>query len=121
VRLTQNIPNFRAAYGSDNAVNSLLGHHVTKLFHRDDDPETNEWASKLIAKETRYRHSVFTQRDSGNQLSVTEVEEASCPPSEFMTLKNGGKTNNMLVEAILFQSGRLWLGELRWARRQFAQ
>lgn len=63
-----------------------------------------------------------SRRDSHNsQTSITEVEEDSCPPKEFMGLKNGGKRNSYIVEGILFQSGRLWLKNQRWVVRKFSQ
>jgi type IV secretory pathway TraG/TraD family ATPase VirD4 len=129
VRLTQNIPNFLDAYGRDgkHKVDTLLGNHATKIFHRNGDPTTNEWASKVIAKETSYKHSISTRGSIqgaiglNSQASFTEVEEDSCPPKEFIGLKNGGKKNNYIVEGILFQSGRLWLRDQRWVVRKFSQ
>jgi TraM recognition site of TraD and TraG len=99
VRLTQNLPNFLDAYGRDgkHKVDTLLGNHATKIFHRNGDPTTNEWASKVIAKETAYKHSLSNsgslQSSSGfsSNTSVSEVEEDSCPPKEFIGLRNGGK------------------------------
>jgi hypothetical protein len=127
VRLTQNLPNFLDAYGRDgkHKVDTLLGNHATKIFHRNGDPTTNEWASKVIAKETTYRHSLSNsgslQSSSGlsSNTSVTEVEEDSCPPKEFIGLKNGGKKNNNTVEGILFQSGRIWNKDQRCTLRRF--
>jgi hypothetical protein len=129
VRLTQNLPNFLDAYGRDgkHKVDTLLGNHATKIFHRNGDPTTNEWASKVIAKETTYKHSISSsgsvQSSSGFNYnpSVSEVEEDSCPPKEFIGLKNGGKNNNYVVEGILFQSGRLWNKDRRWTRMKFKQ
>ena len=129
VRLTQNLPNFLDAYGRDgkHKVDTLLGNHATKIFHRNGDPTTNEWASKVIAKETGYKHSLSNsgslQSSSGfsSNTSVTEVEEDSCPPKEFIGLKNGGKKNVYTVEGILFQSGRLWNKNQRWTVRRFKQ
>jgi hypothetical protein len=129
VRLTQNLPNFLDAYGRDgkHKVDTLLGNHATKIFHRNGDPTTNEWASKVIAKETAYKHSLSNsgslQSSSGfsSNASVSEVEEDSCPPKEFIGLKNGGKKNDYVVEGILFQSGRLWNRDQRWTVRRFKQ
>jgi TraM recognition site of TraD and TraG len=129
VRLTQNLPNFLDAYGRDgkHKVDTLLGNHATKIFHRNGDPTTNEWASRVIAKETAYKQSVSSsgsiQSGSGfnNQFSVSEVEEESCPPKEFIGLKNGGARNKFIVEGILFQSGRMWLKDRRWVVRHFKQ
>src|SRR5271166_3881881 len=129
VRLTQNLPNFLDAYGRDgkHKVDSLLGNHATKIFHRNGDPTTNEWSSKVIAKETAYKQSMSSsgsvQSSSGfnSQFSVSEVEEESCPPKEYIGLKNGGQKNGFIVEGILFQSGRLWLKDKRWCVRRFSQ
>jgi hypothetical protein len=124
VRLTQTLPNFLDAYGSDgkHKVDTLLGNHATKIFHRNGDPTTNEWASKIIAKETTYRHSISANGSSGNsQTCVTEVEEDSCPPKEFIRLKNSGRKHNCIVEGVLFQSRRLWLKDQRWTVRRFSQ
>jgi hypothetical protein len=129
VRLTQNLPNFLDAYGAQgkHKVDTLLGNHATKIFHRNGDPTTNEWASKVIAKETTYKHSISTSGSiysaggANSQSSVSEVEEDSCPPKEFIGLKNGGKKNNYIVEGILFQSGRLWKRDQRWLVRKFNQ
>jgi TraM recognition site of TraD and TraG len=129
VRATQNLPNFLDAYGphGKHKVDTLLGNHVTKIFHRNNDPTTNEWGSKMIAKDTQYRHSISNtgsiHQPIGNQsqASVQEVEEEVCPPKEFMSLKNGGPTNKFIVEGILFQSGRLWKRDQRWTIRKFKQ
>ena len=129
VRLTQNLPNFLDAYGRDgkHKVDTLLGNHATKIFHRNGDAVTTEWSAKTIAKDTQYRHSISgsgsVSAASGptSNVSVSEVEEDSCPPKEFIGLKNGGKKNNYTVEAILFQSGRLWRKSERWTTVRFNQ
>ena len=123
------MPNFLDAYGRDGKakVDTLLGNHVTKIFHRNGDPVTNEWASKVIAKDTTYKHSISSSGSIhqpiglNSQISVSEIEEDSCPPKEFIGLKNGGPKNNFVVEGILFQSGRLWKKEHRWLVRRFRQ
>jgi type IV secretory pathway TraG/TraD family ATPase VirD4 len=129
VRLSQNVPNFSACFGRDGKalVDTLLGNHVTKIFHRQGDPATNRWAADVIAKETQYRMSVSSTGtvhqpiDLNPQWSAQEIEEDSCPPKEFINLKNGGKKNGLRVEAVLFQSGRLWKGDKRWTVVNFSQ
>lgn len=129
VRLTQNLPNFLDAYGRDgkHKVDTLLGNHATKIFHRNGDPTTNEWASKVIAKETTYRHSlsssgsVSSSQGFNASASVSEIEEDSCAPKEFIGLKNGGVFNEYVVEGVLFQSGRLFKKDQRWCIRRFLQ
>ena len=131
VRLTQNIPGFVKSYGGGAAaqitVDAILGNLVTKLFLKNSDPTTNAWASKLIAKEMTYKHSLSNsgslQSNSGfnSSSSVSEVEEASCGEKEFLSLKNGGAQNKHIVEAVLFESGRLWARDQRWIVRKFKQ
>jgi TraM recognition site of TraD and TraG len=129
VRLTQNLPNFLDAYGRDgkHKVDTLLGNHATKIFHRNGDPTTNEWAAKVIAKEIAYKHSLSSsgsiQSSQGfnASTSVSEVFEDSCQPFEFIGLKNGGIKNDCMVEGILFQSGRLWKKSERWTVCRFRQ
>ena len=81
----------------------------------------------MIAKETQYKHSMSSsgslQSNSGfnSQTSVSEVEEESCSPKEFIGLKNGGWRNKREVEAIVFQSGRLWRKNQRWTVCRFKQ
>jgi hypothetical protein len=129
VRLTQNVPNFLDAFGRDGKakVDTLLGNHVTKIFHRQGDPTTNRWASDVIAKETQYKLSLSNSSSTNqpiglnSQISVAESEEDSCAPKEFIGLKNGGLKNKLIVEGILFQSGRLWKRDERWSVVRFTQ
>jgi hypothetical protein len=121
VRICQNYPLLRVAYGSKDVVDSLLENHVSKILHRNDG-ETNEWAARLIGKHIDVRHSISRNGTSGSdqQISASEHEVDSCPTSEFINLRSGGPPD-WLAEAVLFQSGRQWLGSLRWARRTFTQ
>ncbi len=129
VRLTQNLPNFLDAYGPNgkHKVDTLLGNHATKIGHRNGDHTTNEWFAKVIGKELAYKHSMSNsgslQSNSGfnASASVSETYEESCQPFEFLNLKNGGYKNKLKVEAILFQSGRLWRGDQRWTTVLFSQ
>lgn len=127
VRLAQNLPGFIKSYGGGEqaklGVNQALGNLVTKLFLRNDEPDTNAWASRLIAKETIFRPSLSSSATGGSSVfstSMAEVELPSCSEKEFLTLRNGGKKNNYTVDGILFQAGRLWDGE-RWITAQFPQ
>jgi hypothetical protein len=122
VRLTQNLPNFLDAYGRDgkHKVNSLLGNHVLKIFHRNSDPETNAWASEVIAKQFLVRHTISVS-DGKSSASANQAYEHSCPPHIFNGLLNGGEKNDKIVEGIVFQSGRKWKGKHRWIKMKFRQ
>jgi hypothetical protein len=125
VMLSQTVSNFYDAYGhkGKHKADIIMGLPSTKLFHLSGDCETNEWASKVIARDVSYRFNVASNGDGSNrhQVSISEHDDFSCPPQEFMGLKNGGRRNNLIVEGILFQSGRLWKGRERWIVRKFRQ
>lgn len=59
VYLTQSVSNFRAALGDNGEAkaNALLGNLATKVFHRNSDAATNQWAAEMIAKGTIVRYS----------------------------------------------------------------
>jgi hypothetical protein len=107
IRLTQNLGGCYAAYGGpagQHKVDQLLGVHSTKIWHRNDDPTTNDWASKIIGSDRVTRTSVS---ESGG-TSLSEHDDPLCPPSKFLGLANGGPEHRWTVEAIVAQSGRLF-------------
>jgi len=125
VRLTQNLPNFLDAYGPNgrHKVETLLGNHVLKIWHRNGDPTTNEWASKVIGKQFKMKHALSIGGTEKGRMSasVSEEYQDSCPPHEFVGLTNGGAANDCVVEGIIFQSGRLWQDNRRWTVMKFRQ
>jgi len=82
---------------------------------------TNEWASKIIAKDKSYKHSLSESGSVQAKASVSQSEEYSCSTMEFLGLKNGGAGNNHVVESVLFQSGRLWQKDKRWLLTNWKQ
>lgn len=117
VYLTQNLPNYYAQMGDYAGVKGLLGNLKTKIFHNNDDVETNGWASELIGKETQTRYSSSTSSPKNkevNQLEVnrsmttSQVVEYQVRPEAFTTLKQGGQENSNTVSGILFKSGKVW-------------
>ena len=123
VKITQGLPAYLDAYGKDgrHKVDALLGAHTTKFFHRNDCAETNTWASKLIAKDTVYRRSMSNSGAQGSMnTTISQMEEESCPAKTFLGLKNGGPENKRIVEAVIFESGRLFNGD-RWLIGEFSQ
>ncbi len=131
VRMTQNIPGWVKSYGGGQlaqiTVDSILGNLCTKILMQNSDPVTNAWATKMIAKDLEYKHSLSNSGSTSSangfnaSASVNETREDSCSPEEFMGLKNGGPKNNYIVEAVVFQSGRLFLKNRRWVIRRFKQ
>lgn len=122
VRLSQNLANYLKVYGNENAVNTLLGNHASKIWHRNGEPGTNEWASRVIGKKYRAKHSLSMGAENGKMsASVNEAYEDSCPPHLFKDLLNGGEENDKTVEGIIFKTGRKWKGDLGWTKMRFEQ
>jgi hypothetical protein len=131
VYLTQNYSNYLSALGGEVArpkVDSLLGNLQTKIFHQNGDAVTNRWAAEAIGRRLKYRygssvsHGVSAQ---GYTNSVTESEqqvlELDLEPSAFTTLLKGGTPSQNVVEAVIFQSGRVWSNGRTWLRALFPQ
>jgi hypothetical protein len=123
VYLSQNLPNYYAAMGGANArdkTDSFLGNLQTKIFHANGDSVTNAWAAELLAKTWQYRKSVnnSVSKDSSHFFpevtgiqeshSLSESLEYQVLPHMFTTLRKGGFQNNLEVDAIIFQGGRIW-------------
>ena len=115
VYLTQNLPNYIEALGGDtaaqNTAESFLGNLQTKIFHANGDKTTNQYAADSIAKSWQQRSTSGTsggvQGMSVNR-SQSEAFEYTVAPREFTMLRKGGAANNLEVDAIIFQGGRVW-------------
>jgi hypothetical protein len=123
VYLSQNLPNYTASLGGSQGksrVDSFMGNLQTKIFHANGDSTTNEWASNMVAKTRQYRKSmnsstsqdgkIFMPDTVGRQSGMghSETVEYQVLPHEFTTLMKGGHQNDLIVEGIIFQSGRVW-------------
>lgn len=119
VYLTQNLPNYYIQMDNYAGVKGLLGNLKTKIFHNNDDVETNSWASELIGKETQTRYSSSTsspkdrdkegkQVEINRSMTTSQVVEYQVRPETFTTLKQGDLVNNNVVSGILFKSGKIW-------------
>lgn len=113
VYLTQSLSNYYAVLntrGGTAATDSLLGNLVTKIFHANGDPVTNEWAERVFG---HTKKAVFGATQGHGQPSSQNLHfafEPSVPASSFTTLKKGGKHSQppFLVTAKCFQGGRIW-------------
>ena len=120
VYLTQNLPSYHTQMGGPNAkaaTDAFLGVLQTKILHANGDPETNEWAERTVAKEWAYRSSSSRQpdqkgpegtRQGGVTTSVQPNLENRLLAQTFTRLRKGGPTNKGLVDAVVFQGGRVW-------------
>lgn len=117
VYLTQNLPNYYAAFGSGDKgkheADALLGNLDTKIFHANGDNVTNTWAADTIGRSWQ-RHTSFNtntnyqqtgQQNSGG-AGTNESYDYIIPPTEFTTFRKGGEPNGLVVDGVIFQSGR---------------
>lgn len=120
VYLSQSISNYYAVLGAHGReeANAFLGNLVTKILHANSDNNTNEYASGLIAQHWSIKsgggfsvnndghgHPGNSSSNSGNW---SEQLVSKILPAEFTTLRKGGPANNLEVDAIVFQGGRIW-------------
>lgn len=122
--LTQNINNYYAALGGEDAarpmVDSLMGNLQTKIFHAQGDSGTNRYASEMIGSSRQLYFSggpsqeqydpldFFDEQRSYANCSFSEHLDFDVPPREFTLLRTGGAANNFLADCILFQNGRVF-------------
>lgn len=137
ILLTQTISNVYAMLGGQTGpaeANSLFSCMVTKIFHANDS-FTNNWAAEQIGHTKQFLvnvNSSFQQADMFDRLmgngfpqinaGVSETIAHEVPPRAFTTLRTGGRKNNRLVDAIVFQSGRVFSDTRRpWRYATFRQ
>ncbi|GMU37836.1 MAG: TraM recognition domain-containing protein [Phycisphaerae bacterium] len=143
VLLTQGVPGVYAALGGSDKgraeADSIFGNCGLKVFHANSDPQTNEWASRLIGRTLQYRASGNHSHPADDQMSAllgldwarengttsggfSEVMEAEIEPREFTRLRTGGPDNGWIVDGIVFQNGRVFKASGRtWLPVQFNQ
>lgn len=112
VSLTQNLPNYYMKMGGDryeHTVKTFLSTLSTKIFHCNNDVQTNEYGAALIGK--GYEEDSSKTVTIGQDFSTSETNKYELGDmfrsEEFSYLKTGGPKNNFLVEAIIhLQDGR---------------
>lgn len=127
VYLTQNLPNYYAEMGGEHSkyrVDSLIGNLQTKIWHANSDPMTNEHAAETIGKSWQVRQNMGQSFSaSGFNLSegASESFDYDVSPQQFTKLRKGGRQNDKIVEAIVFQNGRIWQNNRTHLFTQFKQ
>lgn len=113
VYLTQNISNYYSVLGMNgrNEANALLGNFQTKIFHANSDPPTNMYGADTIGQDWTTAYSYTTNRNAhnaGSNAGGSDTMQYKVKPTEFTVLRKGGPANDLTVESILFQGGRIW-------------
>ncbi len=143
VLLSQNYSNFVAALGGSEKgraeTDSLLANLNTKLLHANGDPVTNEWAAQLIGRSRQFLANSSSNQNpeslamtsvglhwpmpaSSSSAGFSETYEYELQPREFSLLRTGGPANCGIVDAVLFQSGRIFQASGRtWLPVAFQQ
>lgn len=127
VFLTQNLPNYYAVMGGNQSkyrVDSLLGNLQTKIWHANSDPMTNENAAETIGKswQTRQTSGESVGQNTFNLTTGrTESFDYDVSPQSFTKLSKGGNANKRIVEAVVFQNGRIWNNRKTFLFAQFQQ
>lgn len=140
VLLTQNTSNFHAALGGNDKgqaeTDSLFGNLNTKILHANSDAKTNEFSAALIGRSrvllssgnhSRPDETVFSSLTGLQPLGqsssgFSETFEYEVQPSTFSRMRTGGPANGGVIDAIVFQSGRLFKATGRpWMKATFHQ
>jgi len=117
VVLTQNLPAlFARTNDRQNLAKGINGSLVNKIFHCNNDFDTNQWAADLIGQEWRDHISYSTGsnnkdsdflhdmlfEDSGSNASanISTTRAYKLEPNFFNSLARGGLDYNFTVEAI---------------------
>jgi type IV secretory pathway TraG/TraD family ATPase VirD4 len=106
VYLTQNLPTLFDRVGKDR-TNALLGNLQSKIFHANGCHETNTYAADTIARSVINRSSTNISA-TGMSFGTSEAVDYTLPPAEFQRLRKGGPENGQMVDAYIFQAGRIW-------------
>jgi len=133
VILTQNVHGFFKELGPHGieAAKSIFGNLNTKIFHANNDPETNDLAAKHFGSEIHMRYAfghgampqphgildtLRQQFDPPDTSSLTGTEhlEYAVRPEAFNRLRTGGPKNNFLVDAYV-----TWMGMATGDERHF--
>jgi hypothetical protein len=101
VYLTQNYPNLLDALGKHPA-DSLVSSLKTNIFHQNDCPVTNAWASSIFDQAMREQeYPAVAGKTPPTGMALVPV----LPPHKFKSLKTGGKANSFIVEGYVMAPG----------------
>jgi TraM recognition site of TraD and TraG len=133
VAITQNLPLlFSVMKNRDDAI-AWISNLQTKFIFANGDKETNEYFSALLGQSIQ-----FLSTASGNNMpfdlaadmlglpvqgnySCTEHFLPDVRPEAFTRLRKGGRENNFVVDAYVFQGGRKFSNGKTWVKGSFEQ
>lgn len=122
VYLTQNLPNYYDAFGSDSGgrdrTKKLLGAFGIKIFHANGDLETNKYAEQLFGQELTWRESEssgysdstgsnYSSHSSSGSASRHQAVDFSIRAKRFTEMLRGGPQRGW-TESYAFRAGQPW-------------
>jgi hypothetical protein len=135
VYIGQNLPSVLAQLGGhagEPYMRGLFGNLLTKIFHANDEEQTNKFAAGVIgedwmnianisAGESRSLLAPLLSGSHNANVSVNPQLKHIILPIEFSQLRTGAKRNNRTVDAIFFQAGRKFTNGKNFCRVYFKQ
>lgn len=109
--LTQSINNLFWVMGHNQPqarAKSLLGNLNLKFFCSNSDASTNQYASEMIGKHMIDFENLSIGSDMKISKSKNQRMHERISPDHFTTLRTGSKSNNYLVDAVVFKAGKVW-------------
>jgi hypothetical protein len=135
VYIGQNLPTVLAQLGGQQGepyMRGLFGNLLTKIFHANDEEQTNKFAAGVIGEDWMNIESISVGDSrsflappiSGNRssnLSIAPQLKHVVLPIEFTRMRTGSKRNKQIVDAIFFQAGRRFRNDRNFVRVYFKQ
>ena len=108
VCLTQNILNLSEELGEQqpgSKTKAFLGNLMLKIFHQQNDPDTNQYAAELIGKRYRYLDSYNADATGGASFGAAQQLVYNVEPIAFSELTKPDSVNPIST-AIVYQGGK---------------
>jgi hypothetical protein len=108
VCITQNILNLSEELGETqpgSKTKAFLGNLMLKVFHQQNDPDTNQYAADLIGRQYRYLDSFNTDVRGGGSVGASQQLAYTVEPSAFSELSKPDSVNPIST-AIVYQGGQ---------------
>jgi hypothetical protein len=108
VCLTQNILNLSEELGEQqpgSKTKAFLGNLMLKIFHQQNDTDTNQYAAELIGKRFRYIDSYNTDATGGASFGAAQQLVYNVEPIAFSQLAKPDSVNPFST-AIVYQGGK---------------
>ncbi len=135
VYIGQNLPTVLAQLGGQSGephMKGLFGNLLTKIFHANDDEQTNKYVAGVIGEDWMNIESVsagenrsfltpFLAGSRNQNRSVSPQVKHLVMPIEFNLLRTGAERNDRIVDAVFVQAGRKLADGNNFCRVHFEQ